>query len=475
MNNGNVYKWSLIERIAVAALNFGGNIALARLLTTADFGLLAMIAIFTAVAYDISSCGLSDGLIHKLNPTRTDYSTVFLFNSGLGLLFGITFILIAPAVARFFGHEELTVIMRILGICFFFQTMSFVQETKLRKELDMRRICIVKIGATLSSLALGLALALAGKGYWALVSTQIFLSVFIFLYYIIATRWFPGFRFSKDSFKSFFNYGIHLMLAYVSSIIGKNINTFVLGRFYPSPSASGVYSQGAKLANVPFGVTESSLNSPFFVVVSNEHDKATQQSMIANMFSVICGVNATIMLFLILAATPAINLLYGSKWEEAAPILRILAGFEFLACLKYYFQTVCKVEGRTSLIRNLTFAEIIVQLSLLAIFFRFGILWIAWTQLCGVLFTVAVYSIMYARYMHLNLLQYLKVLLAPIAVQLCAFAIAGITIYFGWLPANPFVACVILGVIYFGLCILTFERIRPKAYMTLRRKVFPAR
>lgn len=475
MNNGNVYKWSLIERIAVAAINFGGNIALARLLTTADFGLLAMIAIFTAVAYDISSCGLSDGLIHKLNPTRTDYSTVFMFNSGLGLLFGITFILIAPAVARFFGHGELTVIMRILGVCFFFQTMSFVQETKLRKELDMRRICIVKISATASSLVLGIALALAGKGYWALVSTQIFLSVFIFIYYVAATRWFPGFRFSKDSFKSFFNYGIHLMLAYVSSIIGKNINTFILGRFYPSPSASGVYSQGAKLANVPFGITESSLNSPFFVVVSNENNKDTQRSMIADMFSMICGINGTIMLFLILAAAPAINMLYGSKWEEAAPVLRILAGFEFLACIKYYFQTVCKVEGRTSLIRNLTFAEIIVQLSLLAIFFRSGILWIAWTQLGGVLFTVAAYSIMYARYMHLGFLKYMKVLLAPITVQLCSFVAVGSLVWAEWLPANPFAACAISGACYFGLCILTFERLRPKAYMTIRRKFIKAK
>ena len=58
MGNRNVYKWSLIERITVALLSFGGNIVLTRMLTTADFVLLAMIAIFTAVAYDISSCGV---------------------------------------------------------------------------------------------------------------------------------------------------------------------------------------------------------------------------------------------------------------------------------------------------------------------------------------------------------------------------------------------------------------------------------
>jgi O-antigen/teichoic acid export membrane protein len=102
MGNRNVYKWSLIERITVALLSFGGNIVLTRMLTTADFVLLAMIAIFTAVAYDISSCGMSDGLIHKSNPTGDDYSTTFVFNSAMGLLFGLSFFLGAPLVADLF-------------------------------------------------------------------------------------------------------------------------------------------------------------------------------------------------------------------------------------------------------------------------------------------------------------------------------------------------------------------------------------
>ena len=93
MGEGNVYKWSFIDRISIALINFGVNIALARMLTADDFGLLAMIAIFTAVAYDISSCGMSDGLIHKSNPTGHDYSTKFVFNSAMGLVFGLSFFL----------------------------------------------------------------------------------------------------------------------------------------------------------------------------------------------------------------------------------------------------------------------------------------------------------------------------------------------------------------------------------------------
>ena len=136
--------------MSLALINFGVNIVLARMLTTADYGLLSMITIFIAVASDLSSCGLSDGLIHKAHPDERDYSTVFVFNAAFGLFFGLLFFFTAPLTARFFGHEELVGIMRVLGVCFFFHTMSYVQETRLRKQLRTKAICIARVSATVT-------------------------------------------------------------------------------------------------------------------------------------------------------------------------------------------------------------------------------------------------------------------------------------------------------------------------------------
>ncbi len=473
MGNRSVYKWSLIERITVALLNFGGNIALTRMLTTADFGLLAMIAIFTAVAFDISSCGMSDGLIHKSKPTPEDYSTTFIFNSAMGFFFGLAFFLGAPLVAGFFGHEELVAIMRILGVCFFIQTMSFVQETRLRKELKMREICLVRVAATVSALALGIVLAVMGMGYWALVSTQIFLSVFMFIYFVAATRWFPQLAFSRKSFNELFGYGVHLMLAYLATIIGKNINTFVLGKFYPSPSQSGVYSQGAKLANVPFAVTESSLNSPFFVVASNEEDCDRRRAMIRSMYGVISGIDSALMFFILAVAAPAIIFLYGSRGEDSIPIFRILAVFELLACLKYYFQTVCKIYGRTSTVRNLTFVEIAVQLALLLGFYHKGIIWIAWTQIGGVACTVTMYSLIYCRLTELRRLDFLGDFLRPLLAPslACVVALVALRGLQQVMAVNAFLGCVFVTLVYGLVLVGVCEAVRPAYYLTVRSKL----
>ena len=61
--------------------------------------------------------------------------------------------------------------------------MSYVQETRLRKQLRMRTICFVRVGATVTVSALGIVAAFLGYGYKALVITQVVLSFFFFLYY----------------------------------------------------------------------------------------------------------------------------------------------------------------------------------------------------------------------------------------------------------------------------------------------------
>lgn len=470
-NNARVYQWSLIDRVSVAALNFGGNIVLARMLTTADFGLLAMIYIFIALAQDISGCGLADGLIHKARPTSEDYSTVFVFNTAFGLLFGLSFFFGAPLVAAFFGHEDLKTIMRILGVCFFFQSMSFIQETRLRKELAVKKLCLVRVGATLTALTLGITLAALGFGWWALVSTQILLSFFVFVYCLLATRWFPRLAFSRKSFKELFGFGIHLAIAYISNVIGKNVNTFLLGKFF-TPAASGLYYQGAKLANVPFQVIDQSVNSPFFVVASNESEPDSRRSLIRNMFSMVVGINGLLLCLMLAIAAPGIILLYGDKWAESIPIFRILAIAEFLFCLKSFFQSVCKVHGSTVFVRNLCVIQVITQIILLSLSIMFlrDIMVIVWIQVACEMLSVAVYTFKFRRLSQQSLrgicAAALRSIWLPALGALCAIG-AAVAVN-SLIPLPAIADCLVIALAY-GISVIGAGEIsRPRVYIALR-------
>lgn len=470
MAQENVYKWSFIERVSLAVLNFGGNIVLTRMLTADDFGLLAMVAVIIATASNLSSCGLSDGLIHKLKPTPLDYSTVFVFNSAVGLIFAIASTALAGPIARFFGHQELVWIMRMYGICFFFQTMSFVQETRLRKRLEMKKLCIARVAATVTALALGILLAALGCGYWALISTQIFLSFFMFVYIVALAQWFPRPAFSLQSFREFFGYGVHLMLTYVINVVGQNINTFILGRCYTS-AQTGLYYQGAKLANVPFSVTESSFNSPFFVVASNEADPECRRTKILDMMGIIVTLNASIALLLLLIATPAIAFLYGVSWIGAAPVMKVLAIFGCVMCVKYFFQTIFKIYGRTNLVRNMALCEFVVQMTLLAIFFRRGLVAVAMTQLGACIVSVAIYSVIASRTMRLTARELRRSMLTPLLLPvpaLLAGAAVSLGLHYVCTPA-AIVDCLVISAVYLAVLLPTVGRIRPAYLATLRR------
>lgn len=467
MSNQTVYKWSLIDRVGNTVITFAGNIILARLLTPADFGLLAMVGIFTALAYNISSCGMSDGLIRKLQPTAEDYSTVFVFNTALGVLFGMLFIALAKPLAAFFGQPALVDIMWVIGICFVCQTMYFVQETRLRKQLEMKKIAIVKISATLCAVGAGIWLALAGASYWGLVMSRIVVSVFILIFYIIVSRWFPKIRFNKESFKEMFGFGINLMLAYVCTQLGRNINSFVLGKY--SPALSGIYSQAQKMEEVPYGITETSLTSPFFAVVSNEAETGRRRMLTADMLQFVVMVNVSLGLLLLLLSAPGFNLLFGEKWDEAIPVFRLLLLFGTVVSLRQFFVTVMKTHGLTRQIRNLTVGETVLQLLLLALAFRHGVMMIALTQVGAAIIITCPYLHYYIRHEHSGMKAILGSVLPILAAPLSAFAITAAGYMMWGHTMDNFTLCLAIVLTYGAIFIAMCRMMPQKAYKTTLR------
>ena len=83
--------WSAIERFSVQGIQFVLSIIIARLLLPSDYGLIAMLSIFLAVAQSFIDSGFSNALIQKQNRTEIDYSTVFYFNIGIGLFFYLVY------------------------------------------------------------------------------------------------------------------------------------------------------------------------------------------------------------------------------------------------------------------------------------------------------------------------------------------------------------------------------------------------
>lgn len=460
MSGRKVYKWSAIDRGLNSVMTFGGNIVLARLLDPSDFGLVAMVAIFIAVAQNLSSSGMSDGIIYKPQPTQRDYSTVFVFNAAFGLFFCLLFVAFSGFFAEFFKAPQIKYIMVAVGICFFFQTLTFAQETRMRKELDMKKLAMVRLSATATVTTIGIVMAATGWGYWALVVTHSGLSVALFIYYVLFSRWLPKIAFYRDSFKEMFGYGIHLMLGYVVNQIGRNINTTLIGKFN-SPFASGIYSQAQKLQEVPYSLTEAVFNWPFFSVLANEQDAGNRVALASNMNKRLWCINLAIAFLLVLVSWPAFNLLYGAKWDAAIPIFRLLLVYGVASSMKYFYQVVFKAYGRPKLVRNLSFIEVALQLALLAVFYKDGVMMIAMTQVVAAVIILLVHIYYYKATIGVRLMRPVVEMLKAAGIPAISLVTTALMMTMWYDTAIPIVNCLCIGCVFAATAGMSYLIFRP--------------
>ena len=161
--------WSAVERFSVQGIQFVLSIVIARLVLPSEYGLIAMLGIFLAIAQTFVDSGFSNALIQKKDRTEVDYSTVFYFNILIALVvYGVLFIS-APYIASFYREPELTTVTRWAGLNVVLNGFSIVQRAKLTIRVDFKTQAKASLIAVIVSGLIGILLAYRGYGIWALV------------------------------------------------------------------------------------------------------------------------------------------------------------------------------------------------------------------------------------------------------------------------------------------------------------------
>ena len=161
--------WSALDNAARYGMQFVIGIVLARLLSPDDYGLLGLVGIVTVVCTALVNGGFTTALIRKKNATEEDYNTVFICNLAMSLLlYGVTF-LCAPLIADFFSREELTPLVRVSSLGLIIGALGMVQQTRLTKRIDFKTQTKITLVASAVSGVVGIGMALASFGVWALV------------------------------------------------------------------------------------------------------------------------------------------------------------------------------------------------------------------------------------------------------------------------------------------------------------------
>ena len=354
--------WSAIDNVSQYAVQFVVSIILARLLTPNDYGLIGIIAIFTAVCITLINGGFTTALIRKKECTDEDYSTAFIVNLGMSVLLYVIIYFCSPLIASFFGREELVWLTRISSLGMIIGALALVQQTRLTKRIDFKTQTKITIIASLFSGAIGIGMALFGCGVWSLVAQGLSLQILKTLLLRIYNKWSPSLKFSIISFKELFGFGWKIMVSNMLNTVWNELYQVVVGKFY-SPASLGQYTRATQFSKLFSDNFTNVIQRVTFPVLSDIQDeKKRMLAAYRRMIKITTFISAICMFMLGAVSEPLIYCLIGPKWDEAALYLPLICVAGSTYPLQSLNLNILEVQGRSDLFLGIEMAKKIIAL-----------------------------------------------------------------------------------------------------------------
>ena len=372
------FVWNMIDRIGSQLISATIGIALARMLGAAEYGLTGALAIFIALSQSITDSGFSVALVRKQKISEADYNTVFYYNLFISILLYIIGYLGAPTIAQFFNEPVLIPISRVLFIVFIFNALCLIQNAKMVKEIDFRKVATINVCAIVISGVIALIMATNGYGVWALVA-QITIQAFIkMVMQWVWGGWRPRAIFSWQSFKELFAFSSNILLANILNVLFLNIYSAIIGRLYSSRDL-GYYSQANKWSDMGvttlYGIIQNSTYTLFSAI---QDDRERLLRSYRKTMKLTAFITFPALLALALTARPFILILLGDKWETSIPMFSLLLIAGIFTVLTTLNGNYIRIEGTSSLILRLEIFKVILFIIVLALTWHLPILQLLW-------------------------------------------------------------------------------------------------
>ncbi len=265
-------KWNVIDRVSSQLLYAVTGIVLARMLSQEDFGLVGAILVFQAFASLFVDSGFSSALIQRKSPTRLDYSTVLWFNLGVAVAIYIALFFLAPWIAKVFqGDMRIVPLSRVMFLSFIINASAIVQTNLLMKRMDVRMIAVSNSIGLVIAAVVGIYLAVAGFGAWAIVWQTITLSTVKSLVLWFSSSWRPLLRFSVPVLRSYFAVGSGVMVTSLLNTVFQNIYSFLIGN-RAGLIPLGYFTQADKWSKMGVMSISQVLTSTFLPLLSGVQD-----------------------------------------------------------------------------------------------------------------------------------------------------------------------------------------------------------
>jgi|GEM_PF-1287959 len=430
------FVWTSAERVITQFLQFVLTILIARQVGPDDYGVLGIVLVFINVSQVVVDCGLGSALVYKNKDDATSLNTTFVFNLAVcAVLFGALFVS-APFIESYYGIHRLADYLRVSSVALITNSLIVVPTAIMKIRLDFRSLAISNMVSSLCSGVVGVVMAYAGYGVWALVGQLVAKSLLQIATQFFFCRWMPHWQFDVPVFRELYRYGINIFGANcVTRILDEGIN-LVVGKVHNEKSL-GLYTRSNQFASLPYMLITSIVGTALFPSLSaTNRDKQLFDNIYRKNIEITAALCIPLFLIFAAAARPFIHLLLTDLWIAAVPILQILCVGRILAATANVSEQAMNAVGRTDLFFRQQAAKMVLKVVLVAVSLPFGIVALAAADAVSTLGAFFITNHYGRRCLSFGSLSQLRMVAPFLAAALPG---AGACLGVAWLTGNSYV------------------------------------
>lgn len=445
------FVWNTVERLVTNGIQFILTIILARLLSPDDYGIIAMPAIFLAIAQVLIDSGFANALIRKPDLNERDLSTAFYFNVVVGVVAYFILFFASPLIADFFNTPILSNLLKVTALVIFLNSLGIVQQAVMTKRMDFKTQAIISAICTFTSGALGVWMAYSGYGVWSLVFQQVSAALLRVVLLWIYGKWHPIWTWSQESFKYLWSFGSKVVVIGVLDTIYSNVYAFVIGKMYNAKDL-GNYTRAQQFADLPANNLNSIVQRVTFPLLSEiQQDNTRLSSIFLRLFETTSLIIFPLMFLITAMANSLIVVLLGEEWQGCVLMLQILCLTRMWVPLNAINLNLLQVKGRTDLLLKVEIAKKVMIAVILLMTISHGVIvLLLGFAACGV-FAFAINTHYTKILIGIDYFHQMKVLFPAIIISISILAAVTLVNYIVNNQYLQIVVDIVLGgTLYFG-------------------------
>ncbi|MGI6231579.1 MAG: lipopolysaccharide biosynthesis protein [Prevotella sp.] len=445
--------WSALNSGLMQLLNAVIGVFLARLLLTSDYALVGMVTIFSAIATTIQECGFTSALTNLDHPTDRDYNSVFWFTTLMSIFLYTVLFFCAPLIADYYRQPKLVALSRVSFLSILAAGLGTVPHAYLYRNMIIKETTLLRGGALLVSGIVGITMAFMGMAYWSLVVQQLTYITITSVGKFWLVPWRPSLQIDFGPVRKMFGFSSKILVPNLINQVSQNILTVIFGRIFPVGMV-GNFTQAWKWNNMASGTVVGMLGQvaqPVFSTLQHAPEER-QAAALRKMVRFTSFLTFPLMFGLAFVAYEFIILLISEKWIDSVPILQLLClGGAFLA-LYQPLQNFVISHGRSDLFMWTNISQLMVQLAVILMLHRQGILVMVGVYSAITALWTFVWYHWVARIIHYRLLDFLKDTMPFLLATVVGIAIASIPVYFvHGLLLRFIIKVVVVALVYVGI------------------------